>query len=95
MLIDEEYTDLLWHSQVNLAFITKLNEDDVAHKTIEIATCGQFLLACRSEEHMALFEEDSEAAFFTTLAECADKAHFYLDRPEPRKSFGERTRQRG
>jgi hypothetical protein len=94
MLIDEEYADGLRRSCVNLAFITRLNEDDVAHKTFEIAACGQFLLACRSEEHMALFEEDSEAAFFSSLEECAEKARFYLDRPELRKSFGERARQR-
>ena len=94
MLMDEEYTDGLWRSRVNLAFVTRLNEDDVAHKTFEIAGCGQFLLACRSEEHMALFKEDSEAAFFTTLEECAEKARFYLDRSELRKSIGERARIR-
>jgi spore maturation protein CgeB len=94
MLMDEEYTDGLWRSRVNLAFITRLNEDDVAHKSFEIAACGQFLLACRSEEHMAVFAEDSEAAFYSSLEECASKARFYLDRPELRKSFGERARLR-
>jgi spore maturation protein CgeB len=28
------------------------------------------------------------------LEECAEKARFYLERPELRKSFGERARQR-
>jgi hypothetical protein len=94
MLLDEEYTDGLWRSRVNLSFITKLNEDDVAHKSFEIAACGQFLLARRSEEHLALFAEDSEAAFFSSLEECADKARFYLDRPDTRQSFGARARER-
>lgn len=94
MLMDEEYTDGLWRSRVNLAFITRLNEDDVAHKTFEIAACGQFLLACRSEEHMAMLTEDSEAAYFSTVEECASKARFYLERPEVRQRFGERAHQR-
>lgn len=94
MLMDEEYTDGLWRSRVNLAFITRLNEDDVAHKTFEIAACGQFLLACRSEEHLAVLAEDSEAAYFSTLEECASKARFYLDRPALREAFGQRARER-
>jgi hypothetical protein len=94
MLMDEEYTDGLWRSRVNLAFITRLNEDDVAHKTFEIAGCGQFLLACRSEEHLALLTEDHEAAYFSSIEECASKARFYLDRPELRQAFGDRARER-
>jgi hypothetical protein len=94
MLIEEEYTDGLWRSRINLAFINRLNEDDVAHKTFEIAATGQFLLACRSDEHMALFEEDKEVAYFSSLEECASKASFYLGRPDLRQAIGERARQR-
>jgi hypothetical protein len=94
MLIDEEYADGLWRSRINLSFITCLNEDDVAHKTFEIAACGQFLLARRSDEHMAHFKEDEEIAYFSSLEECASKARFYLNRPDLRQAFGASARQR-
>jgi spore maturation protein CgeB len=93
-LMDEEYAEGIWRSRVNLAFISRLNEDDVALKAFEIAACGQFLLARRSEEHMALFAEDSEVAFFSSREECASKAQFYLDRPDLRQAFGVRLRER-
>jgi len=51
-------------------------------------------LACRSEEHLALLTEDHEAAYFSSIEECASKARFYLDRPELRQAFGDRARER-
>lgn len=41
-----------------------------------------------------MLTEDSEAAYFSTVEECASKARFYLERPEVRQRFGERAHQR-
>ncbi len=84
MMKDAAYRESIWRSKINLAFVTHKNEDDVAHKAIEIAACGQFLMAERAPGHAACFVEDQEAVFFSTAEECAEKARYYLDRPADR-----------
>jgi len=80
----DAYRESIWNSKINLAFVTHSNEDDVAHKAFEIAACGSFLLAERTPGHMAAFEKDKEAVFFSDVEECASKCRFYLDHPEQR-----------
>ncbi len=77
-LYGSEYREAIWRSKINLSFVTHSNEDEFAHKSFEIAGCGGFLLAERSEGHMARFVEDEEAVFFTGLEECAAKIRRYL-----------------
>jgi hypothetical protein len=94
MLRDAEYRENIWKSKINLAFISQLNEDDVAHKAFEIAACRGFLLAVRSPEHMACFDEGKEAAFFSSLEECASKIRYYLDHPAEREEIAWRGCER-
>jgi spore maturation protein CgeB len=93
-LSDAQYREAIWQSRVNLSFVTHFNEEDISHKSVEIAACQGFLLALRTEGHQALFEEDREAVFFSSLEECADKCHFYLDRPELREAIARRGCER-
>jgi len=93
-LADDQYRENIWKSKINLGFVSHLNEDDIGHKCVEIAACGQFLLAVRSTGHSACFEEDREAVFFSSVDECADKARFYLSRPDLREAIGRRARER-
>lgn len=93
-LVDEKYRRGIWRSKINLSFVTESNEDDIAHKAVEIAACGGFLLAVRTVGHQALFEEDREAVFFSSVEECADKAKFYLARPDLREAIAARGRER-
>jgi hypothetical protein len=93
-LFDSDYREAIWQSRINLSFLTRLNEDDIAHKSVEIAACQGFLLAVRSEGHQAIFEEDREAVFFSSLEECADKCRFYLTRPDLREAIARRGRER-
>ena len=48
------------------------------HKSFEIAACGGFLLAERSEGHLQRFREDEEAVFFSSFEECVSKIRRYL-----------------
>lgn len=93
-LAESRYREAIWRSRVNLSFVTTFNEDDISHKSIEIAACEGFLLALRVPGHQAAFEEDREAVFFSSLDECADKCRFYLDRPDLRQAIAGRGRQR-
>ncbi len=94
MMKGPAYREAMWRSKVNLAFVTRMNEDDIAHKAVEIAACGQFLLAERSEGHQQAFEEGKEAEFYSSVEECAEKARYYLDHPEQREAVAAAGRLR-
>ena len=77
-LFRDEYREAIWRSKINLSFLTHSNQDEFAHKSFEIAACGGFLLAERSEGHVQRFREDEEAVFFSDFEECAVKIARYL-----------------
>lgn len=93
-LANAEYREAIWKSKINLSFVTRLNEEDIAHKAVEIAACQGFLLAIRTPGHQEIFEEDREAVFFSSVEECADKCRFYLSRPDLREAIARRGRER-
>lgn len=74
----KQYREAIWRSKINLSFLTWANKDEFVHKSFEIAGCGGFLLAERSEGHMQRFREDEEAVFFSGRDELAAKIRRYL-----------------
>lgn len=84
-LYQKQYREAIWRSKINLSFITHSNQDEFVHKSFEIAGCGGFLLAERSQGHMDRFREDEEAVFFTGFDEMAAKIRRYLPDEESRK----------
>ena len=94
MMNGAAYREAMWRSKINMAFVTRLNEEDVAHKSFEITACAQFLLAERSDGHQEAFEEDREAVFYASAEECAEKARFYLAHPEARARIAAAGRAR-
>ena len=77
-LYRQQYREAIWRSKINLSFITHSNLDEFVHKSFEIAGCGGFLLAERSQGHLDRFSEDEEAVFFTGYDELAAKIRRYL-----------------
>ena len=77
-LYGDAYREGIWHSKINLSFITHSNMDEFVHKSFEIAGCGGFLLAERSRGHLDRFVEDEEAVFFADIEECVAKIRRYL-----------------
>jgi spore maturation protein CgeB len=63
---------------VNIAFVAKANRDHHVMRTFEIPACGGFMLAERTPDHVALFREDEEAAFFGSTEELVTNARIYL-----------------
>ena len=94
MMQGEQYREAMWRSKINMAFVTRMNEEDVAHKSFEITACAQFLLAERSPGHQEAFVEDREAVFYGSEEECADKARYYLARPAERERIAAAGRAR-
>jgi hypothetical protein len=74
----KQYREAIWRSKINLSFLTWANQDEFVHKSFEIAGCGGFLLAERSDGHMQRFREGEEAVFFTGREELAAKIRKYL-----------------
>ena len=93
-LYGKEYREAVWRSKINLSFITHSNQDEFVHKSFEIAGCGGFLLAERSEGHRARFVEDEEAVFFSGLEECAEKIRRYLPDEAARERIAKAGRAR-
>jgi len=77
-LYQAEYREAIWRSKINLSFLTHSNQDEFAHKSFEIAACGGFLLAERSQGHLERFIEDKEAVFFGGYDELVTKIRQYL-----------------
>lgn len=93
-LAGSAYRETIWRSKINLSFVTQLNEEDIAHKSVEICASGGFLLALRTPGHQACFEEDREAVFFSSVEECAEKAAYYLSHVEEREAIAQRGYER-
>jgi spore maturation protein CgeB len=78
-LFQQQYREAIWRSKINLSFLTRSNQDEFVHKSFEIAACGGFLLAERSDGHLQRFREDEEAVFFSSYEECLQKIRLYLN----------------
>lgn len=93
-LLGDDYADVLCNSAISLCFLRKLNRDLHTSRTFEIPACGGFMLAERTDEHRAYFEEDAEAVYFHDAGELLAKARHYLDHPEARARIAAAGRQR-
>lgn len=93
-LYREAYREAIWRSKINLSFLTHSNQDEFVHKSFEIAGCGGFLLAERSEGHAQRFVEGQEAVFFSGYEELVEKIRKYLPDEAARRRIAAAGRAR-
>lgn len=83
-LFSEDYCKAIKAFKISLCFLRKLNNDLQTTRTMEIPACGGFMLAERTKEHLALFEENKEAVFFSDNDELYDKCRYFLENDKER-----------
>jgi len=91
---DLAYTKTICASAINLCFLRKMNRDLHTTRSVEIPACGGFMLAERTLDHLVLFQEGKEAAFFSDNAELLKLVKYYLMHPKERAAIAAAGRQR-
>lgn len=90
----DDYARALTGSQIGLGLLRRVCPDQHTTRTFEIPACGSMLLADRTDEHQALFEEGREAEFFSSTEELISKARFYLENTAAREALSRAGRAR-
>jgi len=93
-LFGDDYVRAICATRINLCFLRKVNRDLQTTRTMEIPACGAFMLAERTDEHRALFEEGKEAEFFGSGAELRAKVDYYLAHENERRRIALAGRER-
>lgn len=90
----DDYARAICAFDINLCFLRKANRDLQTTRSVEIPACGAFMLAERTDEHLALFEEGREAEFFGDRDELLSKTRYYLEHPVERRRIAAAGRAR-
>jgi len=94
--VAEEFSKVCNSAKIILNIIRQQNSEYPGHnisshnmRTFEVPACGGFLLSVRTDEAKSFFEEDKEAAYFSSPEELKEKLDFYLENEELRNKIAE------
>jgi spore maturation protein CgeB len=90
----DTYAKAIQSAKVCLGLLSKGNRDLHTQRSLEIPSMGGVFCSERTEEHLALYEEDREAVFWNSAEECAAKCQALLSDEAWRRSVAENGRLR-
>lgn len=95
----DDYARGICASRISLGLLSEARTgassgDLITARTFQIPACGCFMLHERNSEVLQYFAEDTEAAFFETDAELAEKVGRYLSDDDSRQRIARNGRQR-
>ena len=93
-LFSEDYPKSFRAFKISLCFLRKINYDLQTARTMEIPACEGFMMAERSIEHEALFEDGKEVVFFSDDDELLEKCKYYLKAEKERIQIAKKGRKR-
>jgi hypothetical protein len=77
----------LGSAKIAVNLVRVQNRDDHVMRSFEGPACGAFMLNERTEEHLALFAEGREAAYFESPEELVEKTRYYLNNDAEREQI--------
>ncbi len=80
----DSYAKAIQCAKVSLGLLSKGNRDLHTTRSLEIPALWGLLCAERTSEHLAMYQEDREALFWSDIEECAAKCQLALTDPELR-----------
>lgn len=83
----DDYGKVVCSSKIILGFLRKINRDTITTRSVEIPAFGAFLLAERTEDHLALLIENDEAAYFDDFQELLDKIKHFIKHDDQREKI--------
>ena len=92
--LDLDYTKAIHTGKVALGFLRKINRDLITHRSIELPAMGRVMLAEKTAEHDAHFEDGTEYVGFSSEEELIEKARELVMNAELRADIGSAGRAR-
>ena len=74
----DDYAKAIQCAKVNLGLLSKGNRDLHTTRSLEIPALGALFCAERTSEHLAMYDEGTQAAFWSDAAECAQACQALL-----------------
>ncbi|KGM40970.1 hypothetical protein JY96_15460 [Aquabacterium sp. NJ1] len=90
----DDYARAIQCAKVNLGLLSKGNRDLHTTRSMEVPAVGGVLCAERTSEHEALYTSGHEAAFWSSVDECARQCHELLGNEARRQAMAQAARQR-
>lgn len=90
----DDYLRALSATKIALCFLSRWNRNTAAMRSFEIPAASAFLLAERTDEHLAAYQEGFEAEFFGDTHELLRKIGFYLANDDKRRAIAARGQER-